>query len=122
VTISGADFTFNLDPADAHIYVVDSGPAIGTGQVFGYAVGSGGVIGSAITGTPVPTGPTPLGGIIIDPTGALKAVDNSDPTSSTNPDSSISLYLIGSNGLLTSETPVAAGTAPSCYVTFYNAP
>jgi hypothetical protein len=50
VTISGADFTFNLavDPADAHIYVVD-GPASGNGQVFGYAVGSGGVIGSAIT-------------------------------------------------------------------------
>jgi trimeric autotransporter adhesin len=124
VTISGADFTFNLvvDPADAHIYVVDSGPVTGNGQVFGYAVGSGGVIGSAITGTPIPTGPAPLGGIIIDPTGALMAVDNSNPTSSTNPDSSISLYLIGSNGQLTSEPAVAAGTNPSYYVTFYNAP
>jgi trimeric autotransporter adhesin len=123
VTISGATFTFNLvvDPADAHIYVVDNGPVVGTGQVFGYAVGSGGVIGSAITGTPIPTGPAPLGSIIIDPTGTLMAVDNSVAVSPSL-DSTISLYLIGSNGQLTSETPVAAGTAPSYYVIFYNAP
>jgi hypothetical protein len=126
VTISGATKTFNLtvDPSDSHIYVVDSGPTSGNGQVFGYAVGSGGVIGSAITGTPIATGPGPLGSIVIDPTGSLMAVDNSIAASSSTT-SSISLYTIGTGanaGQLTSQTAVATGLAPSYYVVFYNVP
>jgi hypothetical protein len=53
-----------------------------------------GVIGSAISGTPVAAGVLPIGCIVIDPTGTLLAVDN-------NTGSSISLYIIGSGGALT---------------------
>ena len=117
--VTGAIAVENLvvDSSGTHIYVLDSGPnASGTGQVFGFVIGSGGVIGAAISGTPIATGTTPLGAIVVDPTDAILAVDN-------NGSNNISLYMIGSGGALTAATPstVSSGTAPF-YVTFYNAP
>ena len=112
--VTGATYLENLvvDPSGTHIYVLDVGTT--TGQVFGFNIDSGGVIGSAISGTPVATGDTPLAGIVIDPTGALLAVEN-------NYGNSISLYTIGSAGTLTVDTPVNTGTSP-LFVTLYNAP
>jgi 6-phosphogluconolactonase len=117
--VTGAIAVENLvvDPTGTHIYVLDSGPnASGTGQVFGFAIASGGVIGAAISGTPIATGTTPLGAIVIDPTDAILAIDN-------NGSNNISLDTIGSGGALTAATPptVSTGTAPF-YVTLYNAP
>jgi 6-phosphogluconolactonase (cycloisomerase 2 family) len=114
--VSGAIAIENLvvDPTGTRIYVLDSGSA--TGEVFGFIINSGGVIGAAISGTPIATGTTPLGAIVIDPTDAILAVDS-------NGSNNISLYTIGSGGALTAATPpsVSTGTAP-LYVTFYNAP
>lgn len=117
--VTGAIAVENLvvDPAGTHIYVLDEGPnASGTGQVFGFVIGSGGVIGAAISGTPIATGTTPLGAIVIDPADTLLAVDN-------NGSNNISDFIIGAGGVLTAATPptVSTGTAP-LYVTFYNAP
>jgi DNA-binding beta-propeller fold protein YncE len=113
-TISGASFVFNVvvDPSDSHIYALDYGSGA-AGQIFGFNLSSG-AIGSAVSGTPIPTGTQPMGGIIIDPTGVLMAVDNSGGNT-------ISVYTIGSGGTLTaSSTTITAGTNPF-YVTFYNA-
>ena len=116
--VTGAIAVENLvvDPTGARIYVLDSGNVSGTGQVFGFVINSGGVIGAAISGTPIATGTTPLGAIVIDPTDAILAVDNSGSNN-------ISLYTIGSGGALTAATPptVSTGTTPF-YVTLYNAP
>jgi 6-phosphogluconolactonase (cycloisomerase 2 family) len=117
--VTGAIAVENLvvDPTGARIYVLDSGSAASvTGQVFGFLINSGGVIGAAISGTPIATGTSPLGAIVIDPTDAILAVDN-------NGSNDISLYTIGSGGALTAATPptVSTGTAP-LYVTFNNAP
>src|SRR5215469_9307026 len=115
-TVSGATALTNLvvDPSGTHIYVLDSGNGGTNGQVFGFSLGTGGVIGSAISGRPVAAGILPFGGIVIDPTGTLMAVDN-------NTSDSISLYAIGSTGALTAVSPVNTGTAPF-FVTLYNAP
>jgi 6-phosphogluconolactonase (cycloisomerase 2 family) len=114
--VSGAIAIENLvvDPTGTRIYTLDSGS--GTGEVFGFIINSGGVIGAAISGTPIATGTAPLGAIVIDPTDAILAVDNSGSND-------ISIYTIGSGGALTAATPppVSTGTAPF-YVTFYNAP
>ena len=114
--ISAATDLTNLvvDPSGTHIYVLDSGDGTTNGQVFGFTIGSGGVIGSAISGTPVAAGVLPIGGIVIDPTGTLLAVDN-------NTSDNISLYTVGSGGVLTAVSPVNAGTAPF-FVNLYNAP
>ncbi len=113
--VTGATSIQNLvvDPSGTHIYALDSGTTT-NGQVFGFNIGSGGVIGSAISGTPVDTGEFPLDGIVIDRSGALLAVGN-------NFSNNISLYTIGSGGALTADTPVNTGTGP-LFVTFYNAP
>ena len=103
-----------VDPSGTHIYMLDSGNGVTNGQVFGFSIGSGGVIGSAISGTPIAAGVLPFGGIVIDPTGILLAVDN-------NTSDSISLYAIGSGGALTAVAPVNTETAPF-FVTLYNAP
>jgi trimeric autotransporter adhesin len=108
-----------VDPSGAHIYVLDEGGSTTTpnGQVFGFNIGSGGVISStAIAGTPVTAGNTPTDAILIDPTGALIAVNN-------NFDNDISLYLVGSGGTPAPTVPptVATGDAP-LHLTFYNAP
>lgn len=114
--VSGATSLVNLvvDPSGTHIYVLDSGNGTTNGQIFGFSIGSGGVIGSAISGTPVTTGILPLGGIVIDATGTLLAADN-------NTSNTISLYTIGAGGALTAVTPANTGTAPF-FVTFFNAP
>lgn len=125
-TVSGATSIFNVavNPADTYLYVVDTGnpgasPAT-NGQVLGYNIGSGGAIGSAVSGSPFAAGLDPQAGIAIDPTGTLLAVEDSgDGTTASS--AGISLYLIGSGGTLTPETPAPTGVLP-LYVTFYNAP
>ena len=114
--VSGATDLSNLvvDPSGTHIYVLDSANGTTNSQVFGFSIGSGGVISSVTPGTPVAAGVLPFGGIVIDPRGTLLAVDN-------NTSDSISLYTIGSGGALTAVSPVNTGTAPF-FVTLYNAP
>jgi 6-phosphogluconolactonase (cycloisomerase 2 family) len=114
--VTGATSLVNLvvDPSGTHIYALDSGNGTTNGQIFGYSIGSGGVIGSAISGTPVATGVLPFGGIVIDATGTLLAADN-------NTSNTISLYTIGAGGALTAVSPANTGTTPF-FVTFYNAP
>jgi trimeric autotransporter adhesin len=119
-TTTTANTLFNVvvDPSGTHIYALDEGSG-GNGQVFGFSIGTGGVIGSAIAGSPFATGNSPFGGIVIDPTGALMAVDN-------NGDGTISVYAItASTGVLTAGTAVPSGsgsTSEPLFVTFYNAP
>ena len=69
--VSGATGLTSLvvDPSGTHIYVLDSGNGTTNGQVFGFSIGSGGVIGSAISGTPVAAGVLPIGGVVIDSSG-----------------------------------------------------
>ena len=88
------------------------------GQVFGFNLGTGGVIGSSI-GAAVPTGLGPSARMVIDPNGKLMAVENNVD----GPPGTISMYLVGSGGVLkpTSPATVNAENAP-LYVTFYNAP
>src|SRR4029077_1551426 len=52
-------------PSGKYLYVLDQGVA--TGQVYGFNVTAGGVIGTAIAGTPTGTGALPFG-LAIDPT------------------------------------------------------
>ena len=114
--VTGTTNLFNLvvDPSGTRIYALDSGTSTTNGQVLGFDIGAGGVIGSAISGTPIAAGVLPAGGIVIDPAGTLLAVEN-------NTSNTISLYTIGSGGALTAVSPVSTGTGPF-YVTLYNAP
>ena len=91
-----------VDPAGKFAYV---SAADAKGQILGFNIKSGDVIarGSGDTG----------GAIVIDPTGALMAVDGEGA-------GAISLYRV-SSGALSAVTPVNAGTGPR-YVTFYVAP
>jgi DNA-binding beta-propeller fold protein YncE len=127
-TVTGANAVFNVavDPLGKYLYVLDTGnpaatPAV-TGQLYGYNLGTGGVIGAAIAGTPVATGLGPTG-IAIDPTSSLIAVDDSFSIPGT-----ISLFSIGTGGALTADTPVNAGNPTDVYgsnplfVIFYVAP
>ena len=107
-----------VDPSSKYLYVLDGGDPKATipvnGAVYAYNIGTNGAIG-AVIGTPVATEQEPFG-IVIDPTGTLLAVDN-------NFSNSISLFKLGTGGVLTATTPptVATGKAP-LWVTFYNAP
>lgn len=93
-----------VDPAGKFAYV---SAADTQGQILGFNIKSGDVItrGSPMSGD--------TGAIVIDPTGALMAVDGSGA-------GSISLFRV-SSGALSAVTPVNAGTGPR-YVTFYVAP
>ena len=64
--VSGATDLTNLvvDPSGTHIYVLDSDNGTTNGQLFGFSIGSSGVIGSAIPGTPVAAGVLPIGGVV----------------------------------------------------------
>lgn len=104
-----------VSPNGSYLYVVDGGTSPGNGQVFGFTLAAGVPSTTPISGTPVPTGETPMG-IAIDPTGSLVAVSNVGDT--VNP-STISLFTIGSTGALTSQTAVAAGVSPN-FIVFYN--
>lgn len=110
-----------VDPSGTHAYVLDGGTGTNNGQIFGFPIGSGGVINASSPATGVAAGFAPIGDIAIDPTGVLMAVDNNNPVSPPA-NGSISLYTI-SGGALTPATPssVAAGSAP-LYVVFYVAP
>jgi 6-phosphogluconolactonase len=100
-----------VDPTDKYLYVLDNGVS-GVGAVYGFTLTSG-VPSTTPISAAVATGNVP-NGIVVDATSVLVAVDNSS-------DGTISLYTIGSGGVLTSQTPVAAGDGP-LFVTFYNAP
>jgi 6-phosphogluconolactonase (cycloisomerase 2 family) len=89
-----------VDPTGKFLYVIDY--EILTGDVYTFNIGAGGVIGTQV-GSLVPTGDGP-GGMVIDPTGKLLAIDN-------NVDNNISFYSI-TGRVLTSETPKATGSAP----------
>jgi DNA-binding beta-propeller fold protein YncE len=99
-----------VDPTGAFLYLVDVGAsATAPGQIYSFNIDSTGVIGAQI-GTALPTDIGP-GGIALDPTGALLAVDNKAAND-------ISLYTAAS-GALTAVTPaVPVGTAPFG-ITFY---
>lgn len=116
VTGSTSILNVAVDPADKYLYVLDAGILPANGALYAFSLSSGVPSTSAI-GPSVATGPAPEG-IAIDPTGKLLAVENSGEGSTA---STISLFTIGSGGLLTSQTPVAAGVAP-LFVTFYDAP
>jgi 6-phosphogluconolactonase (cycloisomerase 2 family) len=111
-TVTGASALDNaiVDPTGAFLYLVDEGAsATAAGQIFSFNISSAGVIGAQI-GTAVPTDIGP-GGIAIDPTGALIAVDN-------KVGDDISLFT-ASGGTLTAITPaVTVGTGPFGF-TFY---
>jgi len=126
--ITGAVGIFNLvvDPTGTYLYVLDGGgsTAIPTGQVFGFKINSDGSVPSTpIAGTPVLTGVGPAGGIVVDPTSSILAVDNEG-------DGTISVYTIapstGTNpGSLTNPATVNSGTnsgSSPLFVTLYNAP
>ena len=105
-----------VDPTGNFLYVLDGGATgLVPGQIYGFNV-SAGVIGTAIAGTPLPTDASP-GGMAIDPTSKLLAVD----FQTADVPGGIDLYAIGGGGALTADTPVAAGNTPFSVV-FYVAP
>jgi 6-phosphogluconolactonase (cycloisomerase 2 family) len=110
VTAASALDNAVVDPTGAFLYLVDVGAsATAPGQIYSFNIDSTGVIGAQI-GTALPTDIGP-GGIALDPTGALLAVDNKAAND-------ISLYTAAS-GALTAVTPaVPVGTAPFG-ITFY---
>jgi 6-phosphogluconolactonase len=118
--VTGSSFIFNVavDPSGTHIYALDEGSG-GNGQVFGFNLSGGTISSTAVTGTPIATGSTPIGNIVIDPTGVLMAVDNAG-------DGTISVYSITSGtGVLTAGTPVVSGSGANSgpeYITFLNLP
>jgi hypothetical protein len=95
------------------------------GGVFAYAIGTNGAISTTpVAGSPFATSANPVGSIVIDPTGTLLAVDNNGydvPPTPVIP-GSISLFKIGTGGVLTPITPAATTGDSPLYVTFYNAP
>jgi DNA-binding beta-propeller fold protein YncE len=86
--------------------VLDTTDATAPGAVYGFNLGAGGVIGTALAGSPFATGVSPTG-IIIDPTGTLLAVDNNGGSGTITPFS-----VVTSSGVPTPETAVATGEAP----------
>lgn len=86
-------------PSGKYLYVVD----MTAGQVYGFAVGSGGIV-TPISGTPLATGSSPTS-VVVDPTGANLYVVNQGSNT-------VSSYTIGAGGALTAGSSVATGTAP----------
>lgn len=124
LTLTGAVAVYGLvvDPASKFLYVLDAGDVttdpVTPGGVYAYAIGTNGALSTTpVAGSPFAAGANPVGSIVIDPTGKLLALDNN-----TAPSGTISLFTIGSGGVLTPTTPatVATGDSP-LYVTFYNA-
>lgn len=113
VTGSSALEAVVVDPTGKYLYVVDAGKS--PGEVYGFNLNSGGVIGTAIGGLPQPSG-TGAGRITIDPTGVLLAIDN-------NISNDIWLYKVTtSNGTLAPYSPpTSAANGPFGFV-FYVAP
>jgi hypothetical protein len=103
-------YALAVDPAGQYLYAVDQGNGTSPGQVFGFNIGSGGVIGAAIPGPPVATGINPATAKI-DSTGLLLAIPNSGNNGANS--SMVSLYTIGSGGTLTSGSSIAVGSIPT---------
>jgi 6-phosphogluconolactonase (cycloisomerase 2 family) len=113
---AGAVINAIVDPTGSFLYVLDGGATgLVPGQIYGFNVAAG-VIGTAIAGTPLPTDPSP-GGMAIDPTGKLIAVD----FQGANVPGGIDLFKVGSAGALTADAPVTVGNTPFGVV-FYVAP
>jgi 6-phosphogluconolactonase (cycloisomerase 2 family) len=121
-----------VDPSGTHIYMAGlwesscpwpcgyHPPPIG--MVYGFSIGSHGVIGSAISGTPIAasTGGDIGDSMVIDPTGTLLAIAKSL-------NDTILLYTIGPGGALTAVTPVPVTPVPIAegllgVLALYNAP
>ncbi len=114
-------FRLIVDPSTKYLYVTDAADGNADGGVYGFTIGANGALNATpIAGSPFPVGVSPLGAIVIDPTGTLVAVDNNGNNTSPG---SISLFALGTGGVLSPKTPptVATGDTPY-YVTFYNAP
>ena len=75
-----------IDPTGTYAYLRDSGDG-GNGQIFGFKMGGGGLIGAALNGSPFATGNFPRGSFAIDPTSAIIANEN-------NGDAAITVYVI----------------------------
>lgn len=102
-----------VDPTGKNIYLIDTGDGTNPGHVYGFNIGTGGVIGTtAITGTPV-VAPVSSELAKIDPTGKLLVVD-SNGTAAPNAD--MIPYAIGTGGALTADTAVTIGNAPFGFV------
>ena len=106
-------------PNSKYLYVLDDEFDETVGQVTPYGLTQpSGVVSTSAIGSAQETGNGPFGGMAIDPTGVLLAIDNAT-------DGTISLYTIGSDGTLTPTSPatVAAGGsgANTEYVVFYTA-
>jgi trimeric autotransporter adhesin len=104
-----------ITPNDQNIYITD----FGTGQVFGFAIGTGGNLGAATTNSPytVPTGASALSfGSTIDPSGVLLVICN-------NGANTLSLFNIGAGGALTAYPDLTLpGSNPQPqFLTFYSA-
>lgn len=117
--ITGALDTLSVIPSPNgnFIYVTDSGSGSAAGQVFAYGL-TAGVLSNSPIGSQPPTGLAPFGGMAIDPTGVLLAVDNFA-------DGTVSTYTIGSNGGLTATStpnvPAGGSTGNTEYIVFYTA-
>jgi 6-phosphogluconolactonase (cycloisomerase 2 family) len=106
-----------ITPNDQNIYITDNG-----GQVFGFAIGSGGNIGAATTGSPYAiNGSSPSSfGTTIDPSGVLLVVCN-------NAADTLSRFAIGAGGVLTPYSDLNLVNPPSAtdpqplFLTFYSA-
>jgi 6-phosphogluconolactonase (cycloisomerase 2 family) len=104
-----------IDPSGKYLYVVDRGDGTNPGQVYGYNTGTGGgVFGTPLAGTPLPSSVNARTGTI-DPTSKLLVVDGAGPTSLATV-GTLSLYAIGTNGGLTADTPVPVGHAAFAFV------
>jgi len=103
VTGSTAPLYVAVSPNVSYLYVLD-----GAGPLYAF---------SLLSGTPtamIPTGTAPTG-MAIDPTGSLIAVSNGAP------DGEISLFTIGSTGVLSPQSPLLTTAGGQLqYVTFYN--
>jgi trimeric autotransporter adhesin len=120
-TAAGA-FSINsvaVTPNGSYLYAVDSGNGSTNGGLYGFTLTSGVPSTAPISGSPFALGIDPTN-IIIDPTGALIAINNVGD-GATPALSNISLFTIGSGGAVTSQTAATTGLSPY-FVTFYNVP
>ncbi len=96
-------FGLTVDPTGSHVYVANSTD----GTISQFTIGAGGVL-VPMTPATVAAG-NGVSSVSIDPTGSYLYATNRNPSNTTT-GSTVSQYLIGSNGAL---TPMTAPTAPA---------